>query len=228
MNHTDTLRQLDDLIQSRSILKHPFYKAWQQGKLTRDQLATYARAYYPHVASFTGYLRSAIGTADDQSVLSELENNLSDELSNPAPHAELWLDFAECLGLERKTVSNSPPNSPTQQTVGTFNRLAKGKTAGTLSALYAYESQQPEVSKTKMEGLQTFYGISNPMGLAYFQVHAEKDIEHRDGERRAIARCLERGESPETVLTAASTALDAYWGLLDGICEEAGIHCPAE
>jgi pyrroloquinoline-quinone synthase len=225
MNHNDTLRALDELIQSRSILNHPFYQAWQRGELNRDQLAIYAKSYYPHVASFPGYLRLAAAEAGNTNVRSEIESNLADELSNPAPHHELWLDFAEGVGLDRTGVSTANPTRTTSQSVSLFNQLAQSNTAGALSALYAYESQQPAVSSTKMEGLRRHYGISDSRTLAYFAVHAEKDIEHSQGEQRALLQCLADGASSETILASAGKALDAYWGLLDGICEEAGIPC---
>jgi pyrroloquinoline quinone (PQQ) biosynthesis protein C len=61
------------------------------------------------------------------------------------------------------------------------------------------------------------------VSLAYFTVHAEADVRHREGERQALSRCLDRGASAEEVLDAASQALDAYWGLLDGVCRETGL-----
>jgi pyrroloquinoline quinone (PQQ) biosynthesis protein C len=67
------------------------------------------------------------------------------------------------------------------------------------------------------------YGVDDPDTLAYFEVHAETDIKHRQGERQALQRCLENGSSAEEILASAEQALDAYWGLLDGICEETGI-----
>jgi pyrroloquinoline-quinone synthase len=225
MNHNDTLRALDELILSRSILNHPFYQAWQRGELNRDQLAIYAKSYYPHVASFPGYLRLAAATAANASVRKEIESNLADELSNPAPHHELWLNFAEGIGANPKSVSAASPTQSTLSTVSVFEQLAQGDTAGALSALYAYESQQPAVSTTKMEGLRKFYGISDSTTLAYFAVHAEKDVEHSEGEQRALLQCLADGASPEIILASANKTLDAYWGLLDGICEEAGIQC---
>jgi pyrroloquinoline-quinone synthase len=225
MNQNETLVALDDLIRSRSILNHPFYQAWQRGELNGDQLAIYAKSYYPHVASFPEYLRTAAAKAENSSVRTEIENNLADELSNPAPHPELWLSFARGVGADTKTVSEALPTPSTSRTVSAFTRLAQGETAEALSALYAYESQQPAVSKTKMEGLQKFYGISDSETLSYFAVHAEKDVEHSQGEQRALLQCLAEGASPKTILASAGKALDSYWGLLDGICEEAGIHC---
>ena len=95
MQPQDTLNRLDQLIQSRSILNHPYYVAWQDGELSAEQLAIYARVYYPHVAAFTGYLNLALGSTEDDIVLAELEDNLYDELNNPKAHNELWLNFAE-------------------------------------------------------------------------------------------------------------------------------------
>jgi len=223
MNTDKILQKLDKLIESRSILKHAFYVSWQKGELSWEQLATYAKVYYPHVAAFPRYLKSACDIAFDSVVRAELENNLVDEISNPKPHPELWLDFAESLGLDRTDVARSRPHRAASNIVNTFNRLSKKESISALAALYAYESQQPEVSKQKSEGLRRHYGIENQRALAYFEVHAEGDIEHRNGERKAIQRCLEHGSSEETLLGAAEEALDAYWGLLDGICEEAEI-----
>ena len=145
MKTQNTLEQLDELIQSRSILMHPFYVAWQRGELTAEQLATYAQVYYPHVEAFTGYLKSAIEAAEDDSVRIELEGNLEDELNNPKAHNELWLDFAVGLGLPRSNLLNSAQHQAAENMVNTFGGLARGESGAALAALYAYESQQPEV-----------------------------------------------------------------------------------
>lgn len=219
----DTLNQLEQLIQSRSILTHPFYVAWQCGEMIPQQLAVYAQVYYPHVAAFSGYLQAAIDSAHDEAVRAELTANLQDELHNPKPHSELWLDFAQGLGLPRSRVLDAAPHPAAEAMVSTFNNLAIEDSGAVLAALYAYESQQPEVSTEKATGLRQFYGINDPKTLAYFEVHAETDLEHRRGERVALLRCLENGTTTQQVLDSASQALDAYWGLLDGICESANI-----
>jgi pyrroloquinoline-quinone synthase len=223
MKSQDTLDRLDQLIESRSILKHPFYVAWRNGELTSEQLGTYAQMYYPHIAAFPGYLESAIESAVDESVRVELENNLEDELSNPKPHPELWLDFAAGLGFDRESVKNAAVQPAAADIVSSFNLLTGNGSAAGLAALYAYESQQPEVSRQKADGLRELYGVSDPGTLAYFEVHAEADLVHRQGERRALVHLLNNGASPEQVITSAEQALDAYWDLLDGICAEAGV-----
>ena len=223
MGPDETIRCLDELIQSRSILAHPFYVAWQRGELTREQLGTYASFYYPHVAAFPGYIERARTRAANPLVRAELADNLADELGNPAPHDQLWLDFAEEFGVDRVAISGAQPRPAAAAIVETFNARASANTAGALAALYAYESQQPQVAKAKVVGLREHYGVTDAKSLAYFEVHAQSDVRHSKGERQSIMQCLAEGASHESVIESASEALDAYWGLLDGICEEADI-----
>src|SRR5258708_11728500 len=89
------LDELDARIAARSILDHPFYRAWSAGSLSRQDLATYARVYYPHVAAFPEYLKAAVERAELPEVRAELLDNLREERTVPSPHAELWLGFAE-------------------------------------------------------------------------------------------------------------------------------------
>lgn len=224
MTTEETLPALDDLIRRRSILQHPFYRAWQRGELSPDQLATYARVYYPHVAAFPAYLKNAIACTRDPSTKLALQQNLQDELTNPAPHPELWLNFAAATGQDRQATASAKPEGQTAETVAAFDRLTRRDIASALTALYAYESQQPEVAMEKLRGLRDFYQIQTSEGLSYFSVHATADVEHRAAERSAIGRCLDSGTSPTTIMHAAEEALDGYWNLLDGICEEADLQ----
>jgi len=219
------LRQLDDMIRERSILEHPFYQAWNRGELTREQLATYARVYYAHVEAFPSYLEASLAHASSDRVRTTLADNLADELGNPAPHPALWLDFAEGVGANRGEVVAAEAHPAARAMVNTFSDLAKQSLATGVAALYAYESQQPDVSHTKAEGLRSFYGVSDAKTLAYFTVHAAADVEHRAGERDALAACLAAGVPAHVIHGAAANALDAYWGLLDGVCAEIGISC---
>jgi pyrroloquinoline-quinone synthase len=221
-NRCDHLDKLDSLIRSHSILRHPFYQAWQQGALTRGQLAVYATHYYPHVVAFPRYLEAAVAGAADPAIRSELTGNLHDELTTPKPHHEMWLDFAASVGADLARIDAAPSNASVE-TVRTFAALTEMSTAEAVAALYAYESQQPHVAREKASGLREHFGISSASALAYFDVHASIDVDHCQGERDALGRCLDAGASPEAMMTAAHEALRAYWKLLDGISEEAGL-----
>ena len=216
------LDELDARIAAGSILGHPFYRRWSAGALTRQDLATYARVYYSHVAAFPEYLEAAAERAELPAVRAELLENLREERTEPRPHAELWLRFAAAVGADPAAVLAATPAGAARRTVDQFRRLCGNGTAAALAALYAYESQQPEVSRQKMAGLREHYGISDAAALSYFSVHAETDQRHRAGERRALALCLEAADCAGEVLAAGQAALGAYWNLLDGVTEEIG------
>ena len=165
MNANATLAKLDTLIHNRDILCHPFYLAWEKGELNHNQLATYSRIYWPHVAAFPAYLESALAAASDPDDRETLKENLNDERSDPKPHTELWLDFAEGLGQRNQDLVEVEPHQSAVQMVDTFRQLAQNTVTG-VSALYAYESQQPEVSRQKLDGLRKHYGIENQKTLA--------------------------------------------------------------
>ncbi len=87
-----------------------------------------------------------------------------------------------------------------------------------MAALYAYESQVPDVARTKREGLQKFYGLDDPRSVAFFTVHETADVLHRKMERQA----LDANTPPERqadVLAAAEDAARALWSFLDGVYE---------
>jgi len=223
MDPYDILNKLDALIQSRSILRHPFYVAWREGALTKTQLATYARVYWPHVAAFPSYLEASMEKTADLVVRETLGRNLHDERTNPKPHPELWLDFATSLGQSRQEVTTAAPHQSAQHIVNTFRRLATSSTLEGVTALYAYEVQQPEVASQKRDGLRTHYGITGEESLTYFNVHAKADIAHSQEERDVLRHCLGDGGEPGIVINAATESLNAYWELLDGVCDQTNI-----
>src|SRR5262249_51566429 len=136
----EVLHDLDTLIAQRSILQHPFYRAWTMGALTREDLAVYARVYYPHVAAFPEYLRTALHAtpAHANVVKDTLEETLRDELTVPAAHTELWLHFADAVGANREQVRTAAPTRGTAEVTDTFRRLCATSPTQALTALYAY------------------------------------------------------------------------------------------
>ena len=91
-----------------------------------------------------------------------------------------------------------------------------------MAALYAYESQIPEVSTTKIDGLKKFYGIDDERSLSFFSVHEEADVIHSAMTRDAMVKLCDTPEKEARALEAAEEAADALNLLLDGVVEA---HC---
>ena len=208
-----TLDRIHDLVASRRLLDHPFYSAWSQGELSHEALRTYATQYYHWVVAFPTWLSATHANATDLTMRQELLENLIDEERGPENHPELWLRFCDALGLDREAVRSAELLPETQQAIAAMRRVCRDEPAvAGVAALYAYESQQPEVMKTKREGLRDVYGV--PSGHEYFVTHETADIAHSAGERRLIEQHAAGHDA--AILSAVRTALDATYTMLDG------------
>lgn len=94
------LESLDALVAKHHLLKHPFYKAWTDGQLSKADLGLYAEQYYQHVRSFPENLKQlAARTNGDRNLNSLVQENLAEELDATASHPLLWRQFAQSLGV---------------------------------------------------------------------------------------------------------------------------------
>lgn len=200
---------IDYLIEERHLLTHPFYQRWQRGQVSMAVLRAYAAQYYAYESALPSFLVAAMDHLPDGPARASLADNLADEAGGPVTHPELWLRFAEGLGLSRDDVLGALPMPGTEKLVATYTALCGQGADEALGALYAYESQFPAVAASKAEGLRAFYGLTAPAALEFFDLHSTLDLEHAAG----IAAGLH--DSP-AAREGASRALDAWWGMLDG------------
>jgi len=213
------IEQIDRLIAGRSLLDHPFYTKWAGGTLPTSSLQEYARQYYAFESSFPRFLSALHSRCDRADVRASLLENLWDEEHGEVNHAELWLRFAEGLGVSRDDIRSAGWNHATTDLVEGYRRVAAdAPVAAGVAALYAYEKQVPGVAASKIDGLKRFYGITGGPALQFFEVHAYLDVEHSEHEAH-IVEDLAVGHEAE-VLAATSDALDAWWRFLDAVDRE--------
>jgi pyrroloquinoline-quinone synthase len=226
MTREEFLTALDALVAEKHLLNHPFYQLWSQGKLTRENLREYAVSYYPHVAAFPTYVSGVHANCEDAGLRQELLENLIEEEHGKENHPALWRKFAAALGATESDLAVAPRTPEIAEAIAEFRRSTKqGSVAEGLAALYAYESQIPEVSKTKREGLREFYGIEEGDATKFFSVHEHADVWHRQVEREALGRVADTPETRERALDAARRCCDALNRALDGVMRENGLSC---
>jgi pyrroloquinoline-quinone synthase len=226
MTREQFLEALDELIAEKHLLKHPFYQLWSQGRLTTENLREYAISYYPHVAAFPTYVSGVHAGCEDAALRQELLENLIEEERGAENHPALWRRFAAALGAAESDLSVSPRTPEVAETIAEFRRSTReGSTAEGLAALYAYESQIPEVSKTKREGLAFFYGITDGDATRFFSVHEQADLWHRQVEREALGRVADTEEARERALAAARRCCAVLNRALDGVMRENALAC---
>ena len=220
MSPQEFLQTLDATIERYAMLKHTFYQAWSEGKLSKETLAEYAKQYYAHVRAFPTYVSAVHSRCADRNARLMLLDNLIDEEQGEDNHPELWLRFAEALGAKRNETQSARLLPSTIESVNTMKGLTQREDfLEGVAALYAYESQIPEVARTKREGLKAFYGVDSPRDVSFFKVHEEVDLIHRQAERGILALHCDTEDRQERVLRAAEDSAKALWQFLDGVYE---------
>jgi pyrroloquinoline-quinone synthase len=219
------LDKIDNDIAEKHLLKHPFYLAWTRGELSREALTDYARQYYHHVAAFPTYLSAVHAKCNDQATRKQLLSNLIDEEAGAPNHPELWLRFAEGLGVSDIDVRNAQEHSETRNLIDTFRSICGNEsTAEGLAALYAYESQIPAICESKIDGLKKHYGFTDAKHYEYFSVHIEADREHSTAERKMLEAYIDNNNL-KSVKGSVNRVLNALWQMLSGVCRRHAIAC---
>ncbi len=217
----DLLNRIDEMIDERHLLKHPFYTKWAEGTLPREALQDYARQYYAFESVFPRFISAIHSRTENAAARQQLLENLWDEEHGRDNHAELWLRFAEGIGVSRDDVRGAEPNDATTALVELYSELSReAPVPAAVAGLYAYEKQVPDVSATKIDGLKTHYGVDDARATAFFAVHGVLDIEHSGAERDMLGR-LATDSDEASIHDATSRTLEAWWNFLSAVDQPA-------
>jgi pyrroloquinoline-quinone synthase len=147
-----------------------------------------------------------------------LLENLIEEERGGDNHPELWLRFAEALGVTRADAKAAELLPATRDSVASLKSLTQSEDyrAG-LAALLAYESQIPEVAQTKREGLKDFYGIEDERAISFFRVHESIDVLHQQIEMQILEERCQTAVDQSRAIEAAREGARALWNFLDGV-----------
>jgi pyrroloquinoline-quinone synthase len=186
-----------------NVLRHPFYTRWSAGELSAGELAAYTGQYRRAVEAIAAMSETVGEAFPDRPELArhaEVERD----------HVGLWDDFLDAAGGSRDA-------DPTPETAAcTESWTVAGDPLATLARLYAIESSQPAIARTKLEGLTEHYGFEEGPATEYFALHEVLDVEHAREGRELIAELAGEGRDEELV-AAATAAFRANWRLLDGV-----------
>ncbi len=213
----DLLNRIDEMIDERHLLKHPFYTKWSEGTLPKEALQEYARQYYAFESSFPRFISAIHTRTESASARQQLLDNLWDEEHGEVNHAELWLRFAEGIGVDRDDVKSAQRNAATQALVDLYADMSKNAPVpAAVAALYAYERQVPATSESKIEGLAKHYDVDDKRTTSFFAVHSTLDIEHSGAEREMLGE-LSVGADEAAIEDATSRTLEAWWNFLSAV-----------
>jgi len=194
-------RLFTPVFEQYNLLQHPFYLAWNEGRLTKEQMAVYAGEY----GSFIQLISEGWETAGEPAIAKEEEE-----------HYVLWKNFAASLNTKGTEAGIKEVNELVNSVQNSF-----GSYAGALGALYAFEAQQPATASSKLEGLKKNYS-SWQADETYFDIH------QADFAEPALLEEKINSLSKEDKLVAALACEETcslLWNALSGIMEHTGVQC---
>src|SRR6202035_1570272 len=146
---------LAEVLRDRHLLQHPFYRRWEAGTLAPGELAAYAGQYRHFEAVLPTVLEAVVSRLPDFGARQLVQANLDDERGVPAPHLELFENFADAVGAP----SSVEATAVTKRLTDLYSSLSEFEPVAALAAVAAYEVQAPEIATSKAEGLRTRYAI---------------------------------------------------------------------
>ena len=151
---------------------------------------------------------------NDENLRKALNENREEE----SEHIQLWTEFARCLGIKPEHLDDHVSSEATEEAVSQLKKLTTLSIGQGAAAMYAYEKQLPEISRSKIDGLRQFYSLNDGSeGLKYFFVHERVDIRHAALWKTIIETVSD--DQAKSLLTAATDSLVAQNKLLDSVCE---------
>jgi pyrroloquinoline-quinone synthase len=205
---TDTMA---DALIDRRLLTHPFYRRWEAGELAPGELAAYAAQYRYFEAALPEVLAAVVGQIEDPEARRIVQANIDDERGVPAPHVDLFDDFARAVGAPAATDAAAQPTAATRALLNAYAELVEAGPVAALAAVAAYEVQSPEIATSKADGLRRHYGLGTE-GTRFWDVHGTVDELHG----RWLVDALAAVASDDSdILTPARRAADAWWAFLD-------------
>jgi pyrroloquinoline-quinone synthase len=218
-------QKLNKKLDQYHLLNHPFYKSWNEGKLTREIIKDYAEQYYQHVKAFPRYISATHSICDDIEKRKILLENLQDEENPNADHPKLWKNFALAMGADEDKIEDVKREWFTNDMIENFFHQARKSYAEGLASLYTYERQIPEIAETKIRGLKNFYGVTSKEGLEFFEAHKAADVIHR----KECEKLLDALTEEEKVKAEKASMLTAryLWNFLSGMSTKHKIQAAA-
>ena len=208
---SELIKKIDQIIEDNTLLNHPFYEMWSEGKLEFQSLVGYSKEYYQLAKQVPKFMEPIVDMAPSEA-RSELISNMNEETE----HIRLWENFAFSMGITKDDLTSYQGLKKTNEAVNNLASLMESYDEGAC-AMYAFEKEIPKISKTKMEGLKNFYGLDSKDATEYFEEHMSADIRHAASWKKIINTS---SKNHDKLLKIAKKSVDAQNLLLDS-CYEA-------
>jgi len=195
---------LQERLQGRRLLDHPFYRRWSRGEVSVEELRAYAAQYRHFEAMLPEHLDAVAERAATPALREAARRNRADE----STHLALFDAFAAALGV-------TAPEAPSPAMQRLLDVYAAARVRGGVegfAALLAYEAQSPGVAASKARGLREHAILDGDGALRFWDLHACVDRDHAAWALQALSAS---GAGERRVGDAVEAAASAWWSFLD-------------
>jgi len=204
--------------------RHPFFRAFFEGKLALKALGRYQALHYHFVAyavrSFGLFYTRFYHLEDARKMMAE---NLAEEEGfkaipqaghEPHDHTELILRFCRATGLSDEEVRNMKmPPAWWARSLYYYNTVATEPVGVVLAMQTTQEGQMPGlIGEVLLPALEQHYGFKRtPREIEFFTEHDSADVEHSRRQSDLCARYLDTPELAARALKVAQEICELRW-----------------
>jgi pyrroloquinoline-quinone synthase len=198
-------RALERALRDQRLLEHPFYRRWEAGQLSENELRDYAEQYRFFERMLPEFLAELAERLPAGAARAAIEANLADEVGPPS-HVEIFEDFAAHYGADAAAAGEA-----VMALQRAYRRGLDDGPVAAVAGLLAYEAQGADIARTKSVGLREHYGATED-ATRFWQLHGELEAHHASWSLDALASL---DGDPELIEAAAARVAGAWWAFLD-------------
>jgi len=219
-------KEVRKIVERKHSKDHPLIGQIERGELNKDQLQKFVRQFYLLFPKpFPKPIAAMLGRCPDDPDLERMwTDNVAEESSGQVTgtegHKDLYLHFAESMGISREVMDEEEPLPETQAFLNWRELLIYQRSWLELFASqgYAFEGTASERMTRIVNGLVDHYDFTrDSKDLKYWTLHMSVDEEHMMVGPLSVERYATTPELQEQVRRAVQNSLDMFWLFEDGV-----------
>ncbi len=207
---------------------HPFFGALERGDVPKGIVHAWAKQFYPWLAAVPTAMAERFANCPPDPeydpyrklILDQLLEEAGDPKGASPGHPELWLRFAEGLGIPRKETLGAPRLPSTLVAIDDFlytNRVHPFF----VSAAGSSEPPNVELCTRLLPAFRDRYGVGDG-ALEYYRLHAVADVEHSEWIGRIVAAFATSPDVRKEMWDQMLRGFSIHALLVDGVLGQEG------
>jgi pyrroloquinoline-quinone synthase len=220
----ELIKDLHNVLQQRHPKPHPIRQLLLSGRLTKKQLQGWAINQFhefQNIHRFFGVRYQKCPVPELRRLLLEnmVEEEGEDLFGGKYPsHRELWIRFAEGIGLERDAIVNHEPLPGIRAALEMYVSLVQqSHWAVAIGTGLVFEGGGPQRMREEREALEKYYSWIPPQALDFFRAHEYHDQGHGDMVTDVIKRYCMEAHLQDEMREAVKQRADIMWLQNDSI-----------